>query len=63
MTKSKERATDMSATSGDIGTVQVEQTVLLACVAVGFAAATAPLLGMLVGLSRGIEIVLSLPIP
>ena len=63
MTETRERAANATPTADDLGAVQVEQIVLIATVAVGFAAATAPLLGLLVGLSRGIEIVLSLPIP
>jgi hypothetical protein len=45
------------------GAVQIEQLVLIATVALPFAAAAAPLGGLLLGYHQGIELVLALPIP
>ena len=45
------------------GAIYVEQVVLVALVAVGCAAAAVPLLALLVGYHRGVELVLALPVP
>ncbi|MBN2343617.1 MAG: hypothetical protein JXX29_19410 [Deltaproteobacteria bacterium] len=47
----------------EIGSVQVEQLVLLAMVAIGFSAATVTLGPVLMSYHYGIEFLLSLPVP
>ena len=49
--------------AGERGATQVEQLVLIATVALAFAAAAGPLGGLLLGYHAGIELVLALPIP
>ena len=57
------RRADNGRTVAQRGATQLEQLVLIATVALGFAAAAVPLGGLLLGYHEGIELVLALPIP